>query len=181
MGTVSEKDFNFAPPPPRRDRKEFEPPPWEKDQFDQLARERSKAAEQVVSPPVVPAVVPEPEPTGDGSASTEPKQAPPEVKVTPKGEVDDRKVAAMLFELKAEDGPATAGMHKAALIAGAVLLVTGVVLVIWAIVMVVVALQHPEQGRTGVFVGLTVLLFGAGFVGAAAWFVFRTLRLQGVL
>jgi len=87
----------------------------------------------------------------------------------------------MLFELRAEDPPANRGFNKVGLIAGIVLLALGILLVIWAAVMIVVALQRGAQGRTGVMVGLTVLMFGAGFAGTGAWFVFKSLRQQGVL
>jgi hypothetical protein len=176
---VSDQDFNFAPPPPRRERKDFEPPPWEKHLFEQLAREQEQAqevavADEPVSTPEVPTVVEEPHevakpaPSAGGELEEEPR-------------INEVQLAAMMFELRAEEAPATQMYARTTLVAGAVLLLIGVVMVIWSFVMIVVALRRADQGRTGVFVGMTVLVFGAGFAGTGAWFVFKTLRQQGVL
>lgn len=177
---MGDQDFDFSPPPPRRERKEFEPPPWEKDKFAELAKRVTD-----VTPPVVD--------SENGShqapAFVEPvvitKQAAPEpdTRSEPKPEVllAEGRVTAMLFELRAEDPPADRGFNKIRLIAGVVLLALGILLVIWAAVMIVVALQRGAQGRTGLMVGLTVLMFGAAFAGTGAWFVFKSLRQQGVL
>lgn len=184
---MSDQDFNFAPPPPRRERKEFEPPPWEKDEFDRLAKERGSepTVPEVVTPepvpetPVVPEEVPPSSPAPAAVDSEVTGSEPGQPGET--AQLADAQVAAMLFELRAEEGPANQVYAKVALIAGALLLFIGIVMVIWAFVMIVIALQRSGQGRNGVFIGLTLLLFGAGFTGTGAWFVFKTLRQQGVL
>ena len=86
-----------------------------------------------------------------------------------------------MFELRAEEAPATQMYERVSLAAGVILLFIGLVILIWSVVMIAVALRQPEQGRSGVYVGMTVLVFGAGLVGTGAWFVFKTLRQQGVL
>jgi len=178
---VSDQDFNFAPPPPRRERKDFEPPPWEKHLFEKLVKELEEKQE-----PAEPAEMAEPVPV--------PEIAPvvdelPEVVVSAVAgdseaelsRVDEVQLAAMMFELRAEEEPASRMYARATLVAGAILLLIGIVMVIWSFVMITVAVRRADQGRTGVYVGMTVLVFGAGFAGTGAWFVFKTLRQQGVL
>ena len=176
---MSDHGFNFNPPPSRRERKEFEPPPWEKDRFDEVARGRQDRQEAAAEPVV-------------GGAQEEPEQEPAAersvvesgtgVGPCPTGRpVDENRVATMLFELKAEDPPADRSFNRVASAAGLLLVVLGVLLVIWATTMVVVASRQPEQGRTGMLIGLTVMMFGAGFAGTGAWFLYRSLRQQGVL
>lgn len=185
---MSDEDFNFAPPPPRRDRKEFEPPPWEQHLFDRVTKEQEAEpaeAEPGETPETDAEVAPasaaevrtvieerrvaDAEPQSDEGA--EPEKPP----------LDEVRLAAMMFELRAEEVPATRMYARATLVAGMMLLLVGLVMVIWSFVMIAVALRRPEQGRAGVYIGMTVLVFGAGFAGIGAWFVFKTLRQQGVL
>lgn len=179
---MNDQDFDFSPPPPRRERKEFEPPPWEKHLFEERAQEkepdtdaeRSEPADGSVSPAEAERVTGKPDvsyspPPADGEGEPE------------KPQLDEALVAAMMFELRAEEVPATRMFVKATLAAGAVLLLVGIVMVVWAFTMIAVALRRPDQGRPGLFVGVTVLVFGAGFAATGAWFVFKTLRQQGVL
>jgi len=176
---VSDQDFNFAPPPPRRERKEFEPPPWERHLFEQLAKEQEK--KQEVADVVEPVPTPEPVVAVEEPETVVEIPETSEAGTDEKPHLDEVRVAAMMFELRAEEVPATQMYLGATLVAGAILLLIGIVMVIWSFVMIAVALRRPEQGRSGAFVGMTVLVFGAGFAGAGAWFVFKTLRQQGVL
>ena len=45
---MSDQGFDFGPAPPKREARQFEPPPWERDQFEQRKREEAEreAAEQ---------------------------------------------------------------------------------------------------------------------------------------
>jgi len=180
---VSDQDFNFAPPPPRRERKDFEPPPWEKHLFDKLAKEQEQKQEQTQEP----ADVAEPATAAPAAIMVDEPKAVVESTTTTGDELvepprlNEAHVAAMLFELRAEEVPATRMYARATLVAGAILLLIGIVMVIWSFVMISVALRRSDQGRSGVYVGMTVLVFGAGFTGTGAWFVFKTLRQQGVL
>ncbi len=179
---MSDQDFNFSPPPPRRERKEFEPPPWEKDLFDRIAKERK--AETV---PTESVAEPERSLVVEGQEITQEQVTvdahPPSDEGVSKAspELDEVQLAAMMFELRAEEAPATQMYERVSLAAGVILLFIGLVILIWSVVMIAVALRQPEQGRSGVYVGMTVLVFGAGLVGTGAWFVFKTLRQQGVL
>lgn len=177
---MSDQDFDFSPPPPRRERKEFEPPPWEKDAFGERARlredpipfksEADELLEDVTQP------VPKPHHTPKAEPGTTAK--PPHKTGTAP---DDTHIASMLFELRAEDPPASREIHKVGIIAGLVLVTVGVLLVIWAIVMLTIAARRAGQGSTGAMIGLTVLMLGFGFIGTGSWFVFKSLRQQGVL
>ncbi len=39
---MGDQDFNFRPPTERREPKQFEPPPWERDAFDEMARTKAE-------------------------------------------------------------------------------------------------------------------------------------------
>ena len=123
--------------------------------------------------------------TGPDNAAPKHSSAPPTEPAKnsskPTQVLDESKVTAMLFELRAEEVPITRSLNRVTIAAGALSLLIGTVLVIWAIVMMVVATRRPEQAKAGLVVGTMVFMFGAGFAGAGAWFVFRTLRQQGVL
>jgi len=177
---MSNQDFDFSPPPPRRERKEFEPPPWEKDRLGEVPKrpqdpapfkpESDEAVEEALGPDAQPAGTPKAEP--DMSAESAQKKS---------ASADDTHIASMLFELRAEDPPAAREFHKVGLIAGFVLVAVGVLLVIWAIVMITIASRRAGQGSTGTMIGVTVLMLGFGFAGTGSWFVFKSLRQQGVL
>jgi len=185
---LSDQDFNFTPPPPRRERKEFEPPPWEKHLFERLPKEQetepveTESAKGAKSTPTTEtaSIVEVPVFTeAQGVAEAQSQNDVGAQADTPR--LDEVRLAAMMFELQAEEVPAASMYARATLAAGMILLLVGIVMVIWSFVMISVALRRPGQGRAGVFVGMTVLVFGAGFAGTGAWFVFKTLRQQGVL
>ena len=92
--------------------------------------------------------------------------------------LDDKKVAAMLIDLKVEEPPAMREVWKVAMVAATLVGVIGAVLVMWGTAALVTA---KRTGQIGLFGGVVLLLFGAGFIGAALWLAERTLRQRGVL
>ena len=200
---VSDQDFNFRPQPPRREARTFEPPPWEKDQFERLAKERSaqgaaeRAAAEVLTegqdaasePAQEVGVVEAPTVAVDTDAVGAEKSAPePGLSDSPLGSaapssrhsgghVDEAQLAAMLAGLRAEEPPAMAGAWVIALISAMVMGAVGLVLVIWGIV----ALTRTGLGPAGTMAGMVLLAFGLIFLGACAWLGLRTLRQRGVL
>jgi hypothetical protein len=164
--------FDFTQPE-RREPKGFEPPPWEKEAFEELRRRREQAPAQADAvegaesgvPGAIeePAGVAEEKPTtGDGS---------PRV-------VEDREVVVMLASLAAEEPNAQHGIHAVALSAAAVLVVFGLVLVVWGVVALV---RSGRTGDVGLLGGSLFLFFGVAAVGFAVWLTVRTLRQRGVL
>jgi len=199
---VGDDGFNFQGPQ-RREAKRFEPPPWEKEAFDELQRKRAEeeqAAELLRAheatrqetheveppPPSVEAEGAEPVPPSGGAV--EPPGDTPEGKVTDvqlvqpagtaKAAADDPRVVEMLAGLAVEEPPVHKGFWKVAIASAIVLGAIGGVLIIWAMAAFVGA---QKSGATGVIGGGVLLVFGAGFVFGALWLAVRTLRQRGVL
>jgi membrane-bound ClpP family serine protease len=182
---VSDQGFDFQTPPPRRQPRQFEPPPWEKDQFEALARERAEqerakreaafaaaaaAAEQEArekeasgsEPDVV-------EPDGRGSA--------PEEGLVARVELDERQVELMMMGLREEEPPALQAMWLVNLIAGSLVGLVGLALGAWGLA----ALLNAKLGGAGKLGGMVMVVFGLAFIGIGGWLVYRALRQRGVL
>jgi len=164
---VGDQGFNFTQPP-RRERKMFEPPPWERDQYEKIAQAPSTTEEQEL---------PLRELEGEPQPAAEPADVPRD-----SGEkheaLREKQIAAMFVDLRAEEPPAMRDVWKVAMVAAAVVGVVGIMLVIWAITALATTGQTGQVGRLG---GLVLLFFGAGFIGAGLWLAERTLRQRGVL
>jgi hypothetical protein len=162
----------------RRQRRQFEPPPWEREGVEPLASKQE--------PDEVPAGQGETGP--DGAAKREP-------------EVDDRKVAAMLIELSGEEGSAKRVVVQAGRTTAKVLVTIGVVMMVVAAVLAVRTLlaSEPVSPQAGVpaaaaaqaadvasartlegGVGAAVIaVLGAFVAGFAGWMWVRANREQG--
>ncbi len=183
------KDGGFKmPPPQRKEPSRFEPPPWEKEAFEEL--ERRKAAGEERSEAVVPA-------TEEPAADVPLEKRVPEVTKTP-GDcgTDGSGVAAeqgkpngatlpveavlieMLSELRDEEPSSQNVIHGISIGVAIALLALGAVLVIWGMAGIV---GSRFTGTIGLAGGAVLLTFGAGFVALALWLVTRTLRQRGVL
>lgn len=178
---MSDQGFDFQQEPPRREARRFEPPPWEKDLFEQREREKAEAeaeaeleqqareaaAETTVAAEEVP-------PQAEVSpVETEPEK--PE-KPAPKGELDQKQVELMLFELRAEEPDPLARTWVANIVAGAVLVLIGLSVGAWG-----AAALAKHLGATGTLGGMVMVVFGLAFVGIGGWLVLKGLRQRGVL
>jgi hypothetical protein len=198
---VSDKGFDFQPPPPRRQPREFEPPPWEKDQFEQLARERAEQeriereaalvaqaeAEKAASEhsaeedagageQVAQAALPQ----SDGStgvAETAPAGVEDQPAAEPRAVLDERQVELLLLGLREEEPETLAGMWLVSSVAGAVVVVVGLAIGLWG----TAAMFNRSLGSTGKLGGTVLVVFGLAFVGVGGWLVYRALRQRGVL
>jgi hypothetical protein len=213
--TVSD-GFDFRPPPPRREKRQFEPPPWEKEQFEELARQRAEqeraereraeqeraeqaeaaereragsdaqaAAEaaheiaavelggeagEVAAEAAAPAGVS----AGERSATAEPAV---DAAAEPKPQVDEKRVAMMMLELKAEEPDALEGVWLINIAAGIAVTLIGLAIAVWGLF----AFGNRSLGTIGVLGGFVMLMFGVGFIAAGAWLVYRAMRQRGVL
>ena len=190
---MSDQDFNFAPPPQKRDKpKPFEPPPWEKEQFDELERRKAaeKAAEGSTEQATGAAAVGE-EPSTAGPAPEKQEERPlarePETRgdtaqaetasAGPKGEpVSQPSIEAMLVQLKGEEPPVGKGIWKVSLAVSFVVVVIGL-----AVSTVGLVALSRRLGQAGTLGGFVLLTFGISFIAIGIWVTFQTLRQQGVL
>lgn len=183
-------DFRFIPPP-RREARTFEPPPWETEAFEELRRKREAAeAEQAKAAAeqgevvtvesedealgafLVEGAVMGGDEQGDGPGA----EAEPEEGAT--AGVSDGQVVAMLAQLAAQEPNAKAPITTVALVMAAVCGVFGLVLLVWG----VVALANARtSGRVGMIGGSLFFFIGVAAVLFAVWLTVKTLRQRGVL
>lgn len=173
------------PPAHRREPGKFEPPPWEREAFEELHRKLDQAqrdddldaaidliAEEVdgVASPPAPAEV------AAKTAAVVTPATEPESEAVTGAELDQARVTEMLAQLRAEEPRASdfAGLRVAVGVGMAVL---GAVMIVWAMA----AFLKPDGGATAKTGGTVLLLFGAGFIGGGAWTVVQVLKKRGVL
>ncbi len=186
----------------RRETKRFEPPPWEQNQFEELARKRTEeeaaqaeaqaaaeagaqaqaAAEQAAAQPEAteaeaaaptPAEVPE-GPPSEAAAAPAVTQPPAALP----GGLEDARVNEMLAELASEEPPVSRDIWKVGVATGGVMVALGVVFLFWGIAALVAA---RRTGSVGVLGGAVLLFLGVGFTAGGTYLVVKNLRQQGVL
>jgi hypothetical protein len=95
----------------------------------------------------------------------------------PHAEVDEKQVALMMIDLRAEEPPALEGAWAVNVTAGVVVAMVGVASAIWG----AAALARKGMPAAGTLGGLLLLGFGLGFLGLGSWLIFKALRQRGVL
>jgi|GEM_PF-1148806 len=162
--------------------KPFEPPPWEKDQFEDLARKRVvkqddmaieqalQSLENTVAPEkaVVPAKHEEraQSPTGESV-----ERGPKEKELPPQTEM-------LLSQLKQQEPRTNDSLWKIGLVFALIVGIIGLVLTVWGVTGIIAG---RENGATAFVGGSIMIFFGLLFVSMAAWLSVRTMRQQGVL
>jgi len=163
----------------RREPKRFEPPPWERSKFDELARRRAeeeaKQAEEAESAVQAAREPAEVEQTHTATEDERPVVAEQE---EARAGVDPMQLEAMMSQLQAEETPISTGLWRAGIAAAVFLLVLGAVIMIWG----VVALRATRgAGPTGTMGATILLFFGVAFIAMAVWTAIRSLRQRGAL
>jgi hypothetical protein len=150
----------------RRNRPQFEPPPWELERFEELARKR-EAAEKAATP------APE-EASGELLVEPEPASptSPARAKAAPT--LDERKVKAMLVQLSGEEGPATRTVAQAGKVTAMILVAIGVGMMVFGAVLA--SRSAAVEGRIGAGV---IAILGAFVAGFAGWMWVRANNEQG--
>jgi hypothetical protein len=173
---------------PKREAKRFEPPPWEREQFESLRKTRDEQAE--TEPPAVEARQ-EPEPASaeegtEGAAAAlaaelaavrqeaEEHDAEPEAPAPKQAQrrapaVPDAHVDAMLIQLGAEEPKVDEHLKVVGVFGSAVAMFFGVCMLFWGLF----ALMTTRGSFAGVVGALIVLGMGAVFGGLGLWFGWR--------
>ena len=177
---MGDQDFNFNPAPRREAKKTFEPPPWEKAQFEELARRKEAervAADQAAAEVVLTQAAAQ-QAVGEETVAAAPATDPTPVVRESGEDKEDPRIEAMLIDLKSEEPPFGPGIWRVSIVAGAILAAIGAVFVVWGIA----ALAATRRvGATASLGGMILGIFGLMFFSVGAWIVFRTLRQRGVL
>jgi len=193
---VSDQGFDFRPPPPRREARQFEPPPWEQELYDQFApqAEATKQAAEQEQPQVVEtsavgadagssslddllAAVARQEIGVRGAVPPAAESETAETDRPAEAGLDEKQVEQMLIQLRAEEPDVRRQTQPIALAAGLVMIGLGFAVVVWGLY----GLTRGGRGAFGATAALILLLFGAGFVGVGAWSTYQALRQRGVL
>ncbi len=148
----------------RTGKRAFEPPPWEREQFEELAKRRA-AAEQTTTPR---------EPAGsDETRDDEPPAAATSIGRVPVAAPDDKATDAMLLQLSGEERTALIPVRRAGSAAALALGLVGAMVLVFGLVL---AWRSRAAGPVGIVGGVTVLVMGAFIAGAGAWLWVRASR-----
>lgn len=179
LSDVNDAEFDFKSPE-RREAKRFDPPPWEKDAFEQL--QQRKTAEEHVHVEQV-GTAPK------GAMAAETQMPPTEVQLgegrsgesAPQSEsstLEDGHVIEMMARLAEQEPKLQEKTWKPAVFLAMVAGALGLMLTIWG---VVALFRGWSAGLTAVAAALVLIVFGIGFVAIGIWMTVRTLRQRGVL
>lgn len=193
---MSDQDFDFHRPAERREAKQFEPPPWERDAFEELQRRRSQEENVSTNAPEE-AVEQNPQAergtgtsggdptTGEAPVAKEPigghqvePPAPVKTGAQAKHQVDERVVIELMAGLKAEEPSVQPAVQWISLFSALVIAAIGTVMILWGMAALI---GSRASGPTGAFGGTVLLFFGAAAIAGAVWLTVRTLRQRGVL
>lgn len=185
---ASDGDIHF-PPGQRRGKPSFEPPPWERDQFEELARRKQTEGEAQAGgvealtqgerdarPDPVPEEEPPPEDLVIGGPSH--GESPSTPVVESGGALDEKQVEVLMMGLRAEEPRPEQTYWRIVAGSGVVSILVGLMITTWAVVMIVA----PKQAGGGELLFEAMLLTtGLGFIAGGLWVIFKSLRQQGVL
>jgi hypothetical protein len=173
---VDDQGFDFQRvPAQKREPKRFEPPPWERAAFEEL-RKASEGAQAATTQAVS---SPEREQT-PAREDTDGEFVQREERGGESGP-SEAEIIELLAGLAEEEPDARAPAMVVTVGSAAILAPIGLVLVLWGMAAMVkagAATSGAGIARTGAVI---LLLFGAGFIGAAFWLVYRLMKQRGVL
>lgn len=158
--------------PDKREARRFVPPPWEREQFEKLARETTDRKEK-----------PAPSPTAEEAVAPTAEQKPESAGGHP-GEVAPGKAIApedldkMIEALKEEEPDATQGAWRIGLAAAVLMGTIGLMLVVWGSVALA---RAGSAGPVGIMGSAIMSIMGAFLVALGAWMGVRSLQQRGAL
>lgn len=174
----------------KRPKKEFVPPPWEREQFEQLARKRAEkeeaarvAREALAKTEAArqdslfaqPGAVEQTVLKADAERAITPAAEAPADVAGPGGAIEDE-TDEMLWELKAEEPKVLRGAWKLGIGIGAVIGFLGMTLTLWGMI----ASARFARSGPGALLGAGIIaVMGLVFLALAAWMVVRSLRQRG--
>ncbi len=179
LSDVNDSEFNFKSPK-RREAKRFDPPPWEKDAFEQLQHRKTAEEQEHVEQVDAPSKGAEVAETQTPPATGQPGEVQFEERV-PQSEsstLEDRHVIEMMARLAEQEPKLQEKTWKPAVFSAMVAGALGSMLTVWG---VVALFRGWSAGLTAVAAALVLIVFGIGFVAIGIWMTVRTLRQRGVL
>jgi hypothetical protein len=182
---VSDGDLQF-PPAKRREPSRFEPPPWEREQFEELSKSRSAETPELAETPAEAQETAEPDGEAHAGEAEKPATAevPESVSVAAdradagSPAVDPNKVEMMMLNLRAEEPRVEEAYWRIATALGGVCSLGGLVITVWGFA--AMTTLHGGGGF-GALLASLVVMAGLGFIGVGVWLIVRAFRQQGVL
>ena len=154
---MDDQDFQFRVPAEKKEPRPFEPPPWEKDAFEELEKRRAESAADEVAEAPSAAIDEEPAPRAEHG------RAP----------VAEGEMLELLGMLAEEEPRANREYWRVGAAVGLFLVALGGVLIIWATAAWVSSMR---TGVVGTFGGTGLGLFGVFFMSMGVWMMYRTLK-----
>jgi uncharacterized membrane protein len=166
---------------PKREARQFEPPPWEREQFEELERQR-QARQPAEAPEPAEAAAPEPaqvaaEPVavtaagGPEPTAAMPAGGPGEAAEAPEGPSDER-VQAMLLQLAAEEPTVRADVKVVGTGASIALMLVGVSMLAFAFV----GFLRTRGSAQGAIGSLILLVIGVMIAVVGVWLGMRVTK-----
>ena len=178
---MSDQGFDFQQPPPRREARRFEPPPWEKELFEQRAREQAERERLERESAEKQAALEAERTAGDTPAAVgevEALQAGEAPRPSgPKRELGEKQLELMMIGLRAEEPDSFTWVWLVSTAAGVVVGLVGLAIGVWGATVV----ARRALGQTSAFAGMVMIAFGLTLVGIGGWLAYKSLRQQGVL
>ena len=161
-----------------RDPRTFQPPPWEREQFEELRRRRELEQEQQESAAVVDEEPPEAEPE-EATQVARPRDCVVQegFSLEAGAPVNSAEVDRMMIELAAQEPDVSRPVRLAGMIAAAAAAVVGLATVVAGISGLV--MQAGRTGPTGAITGSVVIVFGLLLVGSGGWLMILALKQRG--
>lgn len=165
---------------PKREARKFEPPPWEREQFEALEQRRAEDSPPAEQPEPGPGEARTPPVTEEASAAPEPVSAEtpaeePEQRGRLTGNalpIPEAQVDTMLIQLSAEEPKVDRHLKSVGLFASAIVMLLGVSLLAQG----VIAMLKARGTFAGMIGALIVAGFGAFLGGMGLWFGMRVTR-----
>lgn len=178
--------------PQRREARNFEPPPWERDRFEELARKRAEeqadeeiatAIAELAGPAAVGPTAGGPtdateQPLPGAGATPEATEQPGAAGENKAGILPEARMLEMLAELSIEDPPATADISRFGFLGGVLFGALGLMLTVFGIVILV---RGSGSDRSTALNGAVILGMGLGLVALASLAIARSLKQRGVI
>ena len=162
----------------KRDVRPFEPPPWEREAFEALARKKAEeqaALDLLSTPHPSPKAPAEPQ----AEAATGAVDPAPAATPTPAAAVDERQVQAMLLELSKEETIGAGPIKLIARIAAAITAAVGLGMLIGGLMSLGTAQDAAKRTLATTMASGALSVFGMCFVAIAAWVWIRSNRMKG--
>ena len=162
----------------KRDVRPFEPPPWEREAFDALARKKAEeqaALDLLSAPHLSPKAPAEPQ----AEAATGADDPAPAATPTPAAVVDERQVRAMLLELSREETTDTGHIRLVARIAAVITAAVGIGMLVGGLATLGNSQDAAKRTLATTMASGALSVFGLCFIAIGVWVWIRSNRVKG--